>query len=98
MADPYTVLGVATDADDEAIRGRYLVLAREFAPEHHPERFAAIRAAYEKIKTLENRVRHRLFETGKDDPIESIIEEAAWRTPRQRLGLRAIIAAVLPPP
>jgi curved DNA-binding protein CbpA len=98
MADPYTVLGVAVDADDETIRRRYLELAREFAPEHYPERFAAIRAAYEKIKTLENRVRHRLFETGKDDSIESIIEEAACRTPRQRMGLRAILATVLPPP
>ena len=83
MADPYIVLGVAADADDDAIRRRYLELAREFTPEQHPDRFAAVRAAYEKIKTLENRVQHRLFERGKDDTIESIIEEAACRTPRR---------------
>lgn len=98
MGNAYTVLGVAPDASDEAIRARYLELAKEFTPEQHPERFAAVRAAYEKIKSIENRVRHRLFESGKDDTIESIIEEAACRTPRQRAGLRTILAMVVPQP
>ena len=98
MADPYTVLGVPREADDDTIRRRYLDLAREFTPEQHPERFAAIRAAYEKIKDLNGRTRYRLFDAGKDDTIESIIEEAACRTPRQRAGLKAILSTVLPPP
>src|SRR3954447_22848568 len=97
MPDPYTTLGVPADADDEAIRRRYLELTREFTPEHHPERFAAIRAAYEKVKDLDARVRHRLFEAGKEDTIEAIIEEAACRTPRRRTGLRALLAVVIPP-
>ena len=97
MADPYTVLGVAREADDETIRRRYLELAREFTPEQHPERFAAIRSAYEKLKDLDGRTRHRLFEAGKDDTIDSIIEEAACQTPRQRAGLKLILATVLPP-
>ena len=98
MPDPYTTLGVPADADDEAIRRRYLELTRQYTPEHHPDRFAAVRAAYEKVKDLDSRVRHRLFESGKDDPIEAIIEEAACRTPRRRAGLRAILAAALAPP
>jgi len=97
MPDPYTVLGVPPDADDEAIRRRYLELTREFTPEHHPERFATVRGAYERVKDLDRRVQYRLFEAGKDDTIEAIIEEAACRTPRRRAGLRAILAAVLPP-
>ena len=97
MPDPYTVLGVPPDADDEAIRRRYLELTRQFTPEHHPERFAAVRGAYERVKDLDRRVQYRLFEAGKDDTIEAIIEEAACRTPRLRAGLRAILAAVLPP-
>ena len=97
MPDPYTVLGVPPDADDEAIRRRYLELTRQFTPEHHPERFAAVRGAYERVKDLDRRVQYRLFEAGKDDTIEAIIEEAACRTPRRRAGLRAILAAVLPP-
>lgn len=94
MADPYTVLGVQQDADDDAIRKRYLDLTREFTPEHHPERFAEIRAAYERVKDLDSRVRYRLFDDGKEDTIEAIIEEAACRTPRRRTGLRALLNVV----
>jgi curved DNA-binding protein CbpA len=97
MPDPYSVLGIAPDADDEAIRKRYLELAREFPPEQHPERFAAVRAAYEKVKDLDGRVRHRLFEAGKDDTIEAITEAAACQTPRRRIGLQALISAAMPP-
>ena len=97
MPDPYTVLGLPPDADDEAIRRRYLELTREFPPEQHPDRFAKIRAAYEKIKDLDGRVRYRLFETGREDTIEAIIEEAACQTPRRRVGLRALLAAASPP-
>lgn len=98
MANPYTVLGVPADADDEAIRRRYLDLARQYPPEQHPEQFAAVRAAYEKIKDLDGRVRYRLFESGAGDTIEAIIEEAACRTPRRRVGLDALLTTVLPPP
>ena len=45
MTDPYEVLGIDDDADDEAIRRRYLELVKRFPPEHHPEKFAAVRAA-----------------------------------------------------
>jgi curved DNA-binding protein CbpA len=97
MPDPFETLGVPPAADDEAIRQRYLELAREFTPEQHPGRFAAVRAAYEAIKDLDGRTRYRLFEAGKDDTIDALIEEAACRTPRRRVGLRGLLAAVLPP-
>ena len=47
MADPYTVLGLPADSNDEAIRRRYLELVKQFSPERHPEKFAAVRQAYE---------------------------------------------------
>ena len=65
MTDPYAVLGLPPDSDDEAIRRRYLELVRQFSPEHHPEKFAAIRAAYEQLRDLNTRLRYRLFEAGK---------------------------------
>ena len=43
MADPYGVLGLPADADDEVIRRRYLELVRQYTPEQNPEKFAAIR-------------------------------------------------------
>ena len=91
MNDPHGVLGVADDADDETIRRRYLELVREFPPERHPEKFAAVRAAYERLKDLDARVRHRLFEQGTRDGIEDQIEEMASRTPRRRFGLPALL-------
>jgi curved DNA-binding protein CbpA len=91
VTDPYHVLGVPDDADDETIRRRYLELVREFPPERSPEEFAAVRAAYERLKDLDARVRHRLFEQGKRDGIDELIEELACRTPRRRYGLQALL-------
>ena len=97
MPDPYTTLGVPADAGDDAIRRRYLELAREFPPEQHPQRFAAVRSAYEKVKDIDARVQYRLFDAGREDTIEAIIEEAACRAPRRRVGLSTLLAAAFPP-
>ena len=91
MFDPHSVLGVEPDADDETIRRRYLELVRQFTPEHHPEKFAAVRGAYEKLKDLDTRVRHRLFEQDKNDGIDELIQELATRMPRKRYGLQALL-------
>jgi len=60
--DPYTVLGVTRDMDDEALKSRYRELAREFHPDRGiarglpaealkiaTERLAAINAAWDRI-------------------------------------------------
>lgn len=96
MTDPYSVLDVEPDADDETIRRRYLELVKEFPPERHPERFAAVRGAYERLKDLDARVRHRLFEQGRRDGIDELVEELACRTPRRRYGLKALLAMQRP--
>jgi hypothetical protein len=46
-SDPYALLGVDADADDDAIRRAYTRLIRRFKPEHHPAEFARIRDAYD---------------------------------------------------
>src|SRR6266478_5994622 len=43
MTDPFLVLELPPDADDAAIRARYLELVRRRPPEQAPERFAAVR-------------------------------------------------------
>ncbi len=98
MPDPYTVLDLPPEADDAAIRQRYLDLTRQYPPEQHPERFAAVRAAYEKMRTLEARAQYRLFESGNENTIEAIIEEAECTTPRPRPTLDQLIAAIGPSP
>jgi DnaJ-class molecular chaperone len=92
MSDPYAVLGVSADADDAAIRGRYLALVKQFTPEANPERFAAIRQAYESLKDAETRLRTRLFEAGKHENVASILEELACRSSRRRMSLTHLLA------
>ncbi len=97
MTDPYQVLGLPPDADDEAIRRRYLELVRQFSPEHHPERFAAVRAAYEQLRDQGTRLRHRLFEAGRRETVDAIIEEVSCRRARRRVSLKEMVSAVLRP-
>ena len=92
MTDPYTVLGLPPDSDDEAIRRRYLELVRQYSPEHHPEKFAAVRAAYESLRDLNTRLRYRLFEAGRNDSVDAIIEELSCRTRRRRLTREALLS------
>ena len=97
MDDPYAVLGVADDADDETIRRRYLELVRQFSPEHHPEKFAAIRAAYERLRDRDARLRHRLFEAGKRETVDAIVEEVACRSSRRRVSLKTLLSLAAKP-
>jgi curved DNA-binding protein CbpA len=97
MSDPYAVLGLSPDSDDETIRRRYLELVRQFSPEHHPEKFAAVRAAYESLRDLNTRLRHQLFEAGRTETVDAIVEEIACRSPRRRVSLKALLAALRKP-
>jgi curved DNA-binding protein CbpA len=92
VSDPYHVLDLPADSGDEDIRRRYLELVRQFSPEKHPEKFAAIRAAYEQLKDLDTRLRYRLFEAGKNETIEAILEDLACRTKRRRVSLDTLLS------
>jgi curved DNA-binding protein CbpA len=91
MADPYAILGLPPDSDDDTIRRRYLQLVREFSPERHPQKFVEIRQAYESLKDLNTRLQHRVFEAGKNESIDAIIEELTCRMPRRRLSLKELL-------
>jgi curved DNA-binding protein CbpA len=97
MSDPYEVLDLPADSDDETIRRRYLELVRQFPPEHQPQKFAAIRAAYEALRDLNTRLRYRLFEAGKKETIDALIEEIACRSPRHRLSLKTLLSLTRKP-
>lgn len=49
--DPYAVLGVSSSASAEEVRQSYFRLVRRYPPETHPERFKAVRAAYDALKS-----------------------------------------------
>ncbi|MBF0165741.1 MAG: DnaJ domain-containing protein [Magnetococcales bacterium] len=75
MNDPFALLGVAEDADDETVRKAYLHLVRIHSPDKDAARFQEIRAAYENIAQASDRLSHRLFEAPKPDPVPLV---AAW--------------------
>jgi curved DNA-binding protein CbpA len=95
MSDPYEVLGLRPDSDDELIRRRYLELVRQFTPERAPEKFAAIRAAYESLRDVNTRLRFRLFEAGKTESIDALIQEMTCQSARRRVPLKALLDTVL---
>ena len=49
-SDPFVVLGVDENAGDDAIKQRYLALVRRHPPDREPDRFQAVRRAYEAIR------------------------------------------------
>ncbi len=55
-SDPYLTLGVARTATLEQIKDAYFGLVREYPPERDPEKFKAIRAAYDRLRTSERRL------------------------------------------
>jgi curved DNA-binding protein CbpA len=83
--DPYEILGVAPDADDEAVRKAYLDLVRRFSPDHDPEAFKRISTAYEALKDEKSRLRHYLFdrETPGDSPFQAFLQHSATVGKRQ---------------
>ncbi|MBI1831942.1 MAG: J domain-containing protein [Planctomycetes bacterium] len=94
MNDPYAVLGLPPDSSDETIRRRYLELVKQFSPERHPEQFALIRRAYEMLRDADTRLRYRLFEAGKQETIDGILDSLAKRTTRRRVSLQALVQSV----
>jgi curved DNA-binding protein CbpA len=61
--NPFDLLGVTPDADDEAVRTAYLEAVKRFPPEHAPEQFCAVNEAYQAIKDEDSRLRYILFNT-----------------------------------
>jgi curved DNA-binding protein CbpA len=70
LTNPYQVLGVPALADDLAIKKAYLRQVREYPPERAPERFQAIRRAFEAIQTRRDRLRYQLFHAEPPSPAE----------------------------
>jgi DnaJ-class molecular chaperone len=93
MTDPYEVLGLPADSDEDAVRARYLELVRQFPPEQAPQRFAEVRAAYEALKDRDARLRRRLFTPGRPDALDRLTEGLAGSAPRRRLDLKALFDA-----
>lgn len=79
--NPYLVLGVPSEANDQTIRQAYLSAIKESPPDVDPKRFQAVNRAYEKIKDKESRHRHILFDHDcpGDSPLDALARYASHR-------------------
>jgi len=59
--DPYRILEIDRRATDAEIKRAYFQLVRQFPPEKAPEKFQAIRAAYDQLRTPESKALVDLF-------------------------------------
>ncbi len=60
-ADPYAVLGVPRTASAREIKRAYFDLVRQYPPEEQADNFKLIRAAYEKLRTVDAKAETDLF-------------------------------------
>ena len=61
--DPFVVLGLDENADDDAIKRRYLALVRAYPPDREPQRFQVLRRAYEAVSGRRERLERKLLHT-----------------------------------
>jgi curved DNA-binding protein CbpA len=93
MSDPYLILGIAPDADDEAVHAAYLRGVKSCPPERDPQRFQALRAAYESLRTRRDRLAQSLFD--KTPPTLADLLERAGPLGAPRRPERALLTALL---
>ena len=86
--NPYLVLKISPEANDQEIRRAYLAAIKKAAPDTDPQFFQTIQEAYEKIKDPSSRNRHLLFnrDTHGDSPIEAVRAYARLVGPGQPLS------------
>lgn len=92
--DPWTILGIAPGAGDEAIREAYLGKVKAHPPDREPEAFERVRDAYEALKDPRSRAR-RVLDA---DPLEPLVALLAGRpSGRSHAGIDAWLAVIREP-
>jgi len=92
MDDPYQVLGVKGSSDAAEIRRRYLILVRQHSPERDPQRFAAIRAAYDALRDPVQRLKKELFRVASRDSLDDAIAEVHQQLSKTRLPVDVLLS------
>lgn len=90
--DPYEILGVSPDADDDAVRKAYLDLVRRFSPDADPEAFKRVNKAYEQLKDEKSRLRYYLLntETPGDSPFQVFLRYVSLTDKRKPMDYETL--------
>jgi len=97
MHDPFGLLGIEPAASETEIKKAYLKKVQAHPPERDPERFQAIHAAYEAIKTHRDRLRFELFAAPEPDLemlLESCLRPGTPRRPSVEQFRRVLIKSL----
>ena len=73
-SDPYAVLGINRNADDEQIRAAYVAKVKQFPPDRAPAEFELVRDAYDVLRDRRRRAQHMLFSVDMEAPLHSLLE------------------------
>jgi len=92
MPDPYEVLDVSRESGDAEIRRRYLELVRRYPPDRDPQRFAAIRRAYDELRDPQKRMESRLFRMETDDSLDAIRADVKRRLREARISTETLLS------
>ncbi|NEX17594.1 MAG: molecular chaperone DnaJ [Halochromatium sp.] len=76
MTDPFLTLGIEPDAEDATVEAAYRAAIKRCPPERDAAAFQALREAYERVRTRDDRIAYRLFDTEPPAAID-IIRQAA---------------------
>lgn len=90
--DPYALLDLPHDADETAIRARYLELTRAHPPDRDPDRFAEIKRAYDLVRDPERRLRNLLLEFETSDSLAALRREVQTQLGRRRLATSDLLS------
>ncbi len=92
MDDAYAILGIEASSSDEQIRHRYLELVRQHPPDRDPQRFAEIRAAYDRLRDPVTRLERMLFQLDTNDSLDAVISDVQRRLHDVRIPLDTLLA------
>ena len=75
--DPWVILGVSVQADDNQIRTAYLQKVKDYPPDREPEQFERIRDAYEVLRDPQQRSKRMLFSVNPQADLVSLLQQGA---------------------
>jgi curved DNA-binding protein CbpA len=90
--DPWAVLGVPPDADEEQVRAAYLARVKEHPPDRAGEQFERIRDAYHLLRDPHRRGQRRLLSADPRAKLISLLPEGV--ATRRYLGPGPWLAAL----